>query len=590
MNRTRGRGFLHPLPHLSLIARKLRTTMSQSNITVPADPRAAAVASGVRVDALRWVGGAYFIILGVTLLLLPQTALGSLLGFAWLRGALSIFSGLCLFWLASSALPPRTARWLHVAAALPQFWIAFEFLRLGSLQSASILFCLAVAMLFAARVRSATANTGPQIDLLGIVLGMSQAGLGLEWMVNPSLAVVLANSGIPPFVAGAAALASGLLVAAAQFMPRAPGWTRWAMHLCGGLVMLLLWAGLVSYDVSYALLYSAMLLRGLATVLLPWLGPRLAHIDSHSLRLRLALALSTVALLPPLAGFTILLAALDPTNIALASVRQLVFALTLFGALAAGVAGWWLAGQLAQPVAAAVHGVRRIADGQRGSVAFTPALSEFAGLAVAVQQMADALEARERERESLLAHEHTARASAERAAERVMRLQQVTVRLLAPLTTAQVAEVVLSEAKEALGASILSVRRLSDDGERLESAGLLGNLSALNAAYWQLSLATRMPVTDAIRCNAPIWLETQAAYLQQYPNIASEIMATGIQAACALPLLVNNLLWGGLAISFAQPHRFDTEEREFIQTLARQCALALDRARLYEVEQQARLT
>jgi signal transduction histidine kinase len=46
---------------------------------------------------------------------------------------------------------------------------------------------------------------------------------------------------------------------------------------------------------------------------------------------------------------------------------------------------------------------------------------------------------------------------------------------------------------------------------------------------------------------------------------------------------------GGLGISFAAELAFDAEEREYLLTLASQCAQALERTRLYAAEQQARL-
>ena len=59
-------------------------------------------------------------------------------------------------------------------------------------------------------------------------------------------------------------------------------------------------------------------------------------------------------------------------------------------------------------------------------------------------------------------------------------------------------------------------------------------------------------------------------------------------ARAALPLLVRGRVVGALALRFAEPQSFDQSERAFFGAIADQCALAMDRARLYEAERQAR--
>src|SRR4029077_16178050 len=64
---------------------------------------------------------------------------------------------------------------------------------------------------------------------------------------------------------------------------------------------------------------------------------------------------------------------------------------------------------------------------------------------------------------------------------------------------------------------------------------------------------------------------------------------TGTQAVAALPLLVQQRVIGGLGFSFVEGRRFDAEDLALLQTLAYQCALALERAQLYEAERASRL-
>jgi PAS domain S-box-containing protein len=182
-----------------------------------------------------------------------------------------------------------------------------------------------------------------------------------------------------------------------------------------------------------------------------------------------------------------------------------------------------------------------------------------------------------------------ARAEAERNAERITRLQVITSELTAALTTTQVVEVILRQGAAILGAMIVSVKRLSDDGQWLESLGSLGFRQEIGDIYQRYPITVSTHVADAVRTGEPVWLESQQDYIRRYPDVAKDVIAQGIEAACAIPLMLGHRILGGIGIGFSNAVAFSLEEREFLLTLTRQCAQALERARLYEVEQQARV-
>src|SRR6185295_11819431 len=64
---------------------------------------------------------------------------------------------------------------------------------------------------------------------------------------------------------------------------------------------------------------------------------------------------------------------------------------------------------------------------------------------------------------------------------------------------------------------------------------------------------------------------------------------TGHISVAAIPLNVNGRAIGVLGLSFAAFRSYSADDQTFLLTLARQSALALERARLYEAEQAARL-
>ncbi len=186
--------------------------------------------------------------------------------------------------------------------------------------------------------------------------------------------------------------------------------------------------------------------------------------------------------------------------------------------------------------------------------------------------------------------EGRARRAAERAADRVARLQAVTAALSEALTPAQVAEVIVEQGLTALGAGAGSVALRSADGGALELLRAVGYPPETVAAWGRFPLAMATPLTDAVRTGEPVVIESLDAWTARYPQIpaarAGGEPAEGAQVA--LPLIVEGRALGGLGLSFGAARRFSEEDRAFMLALARQCAQALERARLYEAAQGAR--
>jgi signal transduction histidine kinase len=74
----------------------------------------------------------------------------------------------------------------------------------------------------------------------------------------------------------------------------------------------------------------------------------------------------------------------------------------------------------------------------------------------------------------------------------------------------------------------------------------------------------------------------------RYPHLALLTDSPGHISVAAIPLNVNGRAMGVLGLSFAVFRSFSADDHTFLLTLARQCALALERARLFAAEQAAR--
>ncbi|HLZ70697.1 MAG TPA: GAF domain-containing protein [Dehalococcoidia bacterium] len=186
--------------------------------------------------------------------------------------------------------------------------------------------------------------------------------------------------------------------------------------------------------------------------------------------------------------------------------------------------------------------------------------------------------------------ERRARRDAELASERTARLQALTASLAEAQTPAQVAAVIVDQAVSAVSASSGYVALLRDDGSEFEMLGQTG-YSRRIASNWQRFRANAgSPIADAARTGEPVWLESNRDWEERYPLLGSLRPSTGSVASALLPLKLEGRVIGGMGLNFPEARQFTAEERAFLLALARQCAQALERTRLYEAERQARAT
>ncbi len=184
--------------------------------------------------------------------------------------------------------------------------------------------------------------------------------------------------------------------------------------------------------------------------------------------------------------------------------------------------------------------------------------------------------------------EQDARRRAERAAERIGRLPAVTAALSRAVTPTAVAEVVVGQGAAAGGADGGYVRLLTADGGRLELVAAAGACEELARSYASLPSASPLPDAAVFRGGSERYFESPDAVRAAFPQLTGALRATVHEAIAMLPL--HGLLGpiGVMGLTFADRHVFEDDDRELLKALANQCAQALERARLYEGERQAR--
>lgn len=201
-------------------------------------------------------------------------------------------------------------------------------------------------------------------------------------------------------------------------------------------------------------------------------------------------------------------------------------------------------------------------------------------LELLAQQCATALQRTQRYRAV-----EQARAAAEQAADRTARLYAVTAALAEALTLSEVANVIVTQGIAALGAIAGSVRQLSPDGAALVALQAVGYPPDL-AAQWQvIPLDAPVPMAEAMRLARSILIESPAEVAEAWPQFSDALAALRYQAVALLPLMVAGRPIGTMSFGFAAPRRFSADDRSFLDALARQCAVALERGRLYAATQ-----
>ena len=175
------------------------------------------------------------------------------------------------------------------------------------------------------------------------------------------------------------------------------------------------------------------------------------------------------------------------------------------------------------------------------------------------------------------------------AALRTARLQQATSMLAEALTVEQVVEVITEVGRTAIGALRSAVALLEADGARLRVVNDDGMQGAPDSAGGPLTLESPSVMTKAIATRRPVLVEDPADLRRQFEGELD--IDPGTVAAdsderswVGLPLLAAGAPLGALRFSFGRPRRITEEERVFLEALAGQCSLAVERAGLYERE------
>jgi PAS domain S-box-containing protein len=208
-------------------------------------------------------------------------------------------------------------------------------------------------------------------------------------------------------------------------------------------------------------------------------------------------------------------------------------------------------------------------------------IAEWVGACTDVTSQREAEEMRGRLTEQLSA-----------AALRTARLQQATSMLAEALTVEQVVEVITEVGRTAIGALRSAVALLDPETFQLRVVNADGLATVgPDAVGERLTLDTPSVMTRAIATRRPVLVPDPDELRRQFDadsagsGVGAQIADTGDERSwVGLPLLAAGTTLGALRFSFSRPRRITEEERVFLEALAGQCALAVERAEMYERE------
>jgi PAS domain S-box-containing protein len=177
--------------------------------------------------------------------------------------------------------------------------------------------------------------------------------------------------------------------------------------------------------------------------------------------------------------------------------------------------------------------------------------------------------------------EQEAHAALQVVAERLDRLHKVAAALSRAVTVPDALNAILVEGIGASGAVAGVVGLVSEDGETVEVAAARGYAERAIEAWRTFPVARRLPLSDVVRTGQAFFCESGADRDARWPAFTG--MGTS-NAMVGLPLALHGKVRGALALTYETDRSFPQQERELLLTVARQCAQALERARLYEQE------
>ncbi|MHC3474294.1 SpoIIE family protein phosphatase [Streptomyces sp. 7R007] len=168
------------------------------------------------------------------------------------------------------------------------------------------------------------------------------------------------------------------------------------------------------------------------------------------------------------------------------------------------------------------------------------------------------------------------------AAERAVRIADLTTELAKATTSADVVEAVARRVLPPFSATGLVVQVREDD--RLHHVGSVGYPDGFLHVLESRAQHSPNPFWDTILTGTPQFLSSPREFADRYASRSDLPDYAGKQSWAFLPLTASGHTFGVCAVSFDHPRRLSDEERTLLTTISALVAQSLERARLYDAE------
>ena len=155
-------------------------------------------------------------------------------------------------------------------------------------------------------------------------------------------------------------------------------------------------------------------------------------------------------------------------------------------------------------------------------------------------------------------------------------------------TPHEVVRATIRHTTAAFGAAGAVVARRATNVDYVEVLDAEGMPPDVADEWRRFPLSAPVPLAYVARTGESLFLESAADWEAHFPELVALAVDVGHTANAIVPLIIERKPVGALGIAFRSPRQFDAEDRALAEIVARQCALALERARLFEAERAAR--
>jgi PAS domain S-box-containing protein len=186
---------------------------------------------------------------------------------------------------------------------------------------------------------------------------------------------------------------------------------------------------------------------------------------------------------------------------------------------------------------------------------------------------------------NLYARAHAERQAAEAAADRLAILHAVSAALAAAKELQDVAAAIVEDVAAAVGASAAALFLPADEPGRLRIAAVKGAAPEALEQWHEVPLDATIPACEAMRLGSTILLPDRASIAERFPEVSRTPMNSA--AGAAVPLITEGPPVGAVGFGWAEERAFTDDDRRLLASIADQCAQAVERARLYDMERRS---